>query len=124
LKLIKATTIDVGANELIRDYIHAELGKEVNALSGYYTAVDEKRIPYNGREALCLIGEYVTFGYCCGRSESSYAQVAGYIVNWKSKKDRDGTPISEVEPIADEKARRDLTDIIRGSEFVRIVEFL
>jgi hypothetical protein len=47
-------------NGLIRDYIHAELGKEVNALSGYYVAVDEKKVPYNGREALCFIGEYVT----------------------------------------------------------------
>jgi hypothetical protein len=111
-------------NGLIRDYIHAELGKEVNALSGYYVAVDEKKVPYNGREALCFIGEYVTHGYCCGRSESSYAQVAGYIVNWKSKKDAHGTPISEVEPITDEKARKYLTDIIKQSEFVRIVEFL
>jgi len=111
-------------NDLIRDYIHAELGKEVNALSGYYTAVDEKKVPYNGREALCFIGEYVTEGFCCGKSESRYAQVAGYIVNWKSKNDKNGTPISEVEPITDEKARRDLTDIIKRSEFVRIIEFL
>ena len=109
---------------MIRDYIHAELGKEVNALSGYYMAVDEKKLPYNGREMLCFIGEYVTHDYCCGRSESSYAQVAGYIVNWKSKVDAHGTPISEVEPITDEKARKDLTDIIKQSEFVRIVEFL
>ena len=107
-----------------KDYIHAELGKEVNALSGYYTAVDEKKVPYNGREVLCFIGEYVTHGYCCGKSESSYAQVAGYILNWKSKKDASGTPISEVEPIMDEKEKRDLTDIIKQSEFVRIVEFL
>jgi hypothetical protein len=45
-------------------------------------------------------------------------------VNWKSKKDAHGTPISEVEPITDEKARKYLTDIIKQSEFVRIVEFL
>ncbi|MFA5056423.1 MAG: hypothetical protein WC562_09710 [Dehalococcoidia bacterium] len=109
---------------MIRDYIHAELGKEVHALSGYYTAVDEKSMPYNGREVLILLGEYATDGWCCGKSESSYAQVAGYIVNWKSKVDKDGSFISEVEPITDEKARRDLTDIIKGSEFVRIVEFL
>ena len=96
----------------------------MHALSGYYTAVDEKKVPYKGREALCLIGEYVTFGYCCGRSESSYAQIAGYIVNWKSKKNKDGTPISEVEPVTDAKAKKDLTDIIKASEFVRIVEFL
>jgi len=109
---------------LKRDYIHAELGKEVNALSGYYVAVDEKKMPYNGREVLCFIGEYVTHGYCCGKSESSYAQVAGYILNWKSKVDALGTPISEVEPITDGKARKDLTDIIKQNEFVRIVEFL
>ena len=109
---------------MIRDYIHAELGKEVNALSGYYVAREEKRIVYNPKEVLCLIGDYVTEGFCCGKSESSYAQVAGYIVNWKSKKDAHGTPISDVEPITDEKARKYLTDIIKGSEFVRIVEFL
>lgn len=109
---------------MIRDYIHAELGKEVNALSGYYTAVDEKKVPYNGREVLCLIGEYVTHGYCCGRSESSYAQIAGYIVKWKSKQDKNGVPISEVEPITNEQEKRELTEIIKASEFVRIVEFL
>ena len=109
---------------MIRDYIHAELGKEVHALSGYYVAVDEKRVPYNGREVLCLIGAYETFGWCCGKSDSSYAQIAGYIVNWKSKKDQKGTAISEVEPITEEKAKKDLIDIIKGSEFVRIVEFL
>ena len=109
---------------MIKDYIHAELGKEVNALSGYYTAVDEKKVSYNGREALCFIGEYVTHGYCCGRSESSYAQVAGYIVKWKSKKDKNDMPVSEVEPITDEKAKKELTNIIKGGEFVRIVEFL
>ena len=107
-----------------RDYIHAELGSEVHALSGYYVAREEKRIVYNSKEVLCLIGDYVTEGFCCGKSESSYAQVAGYIVNWKSKKDAHGTPISEVEPITDEKARKDLTDIIKQNEFVRIVEFL
>ena len=109
---------------MIRDYIHAELGKEVNALSGYYVAIDEKRIVYNSKEVLCLIRDYETEGFCCGKSESSYTQVAGYIVRWKSKKDAHGTPISEVEPITDEKARRDLTDIVKQSEFVRIVEFL
>jgi hypothetical protein len=111
-------------NELIRDYIHAELGKEVNALSGYYVAREEKRIAYNSKEVLCLIGDYVTEGFCCGKSESSYAQVAGYIVNWKAKREKNGTPVSEVEPITDEKAKKDLTEIIKGSEFVRIVEFL
>lgn len=108
---------------MTKDYIHAELGKEVHALSGYYIAVDEKRVPYNGREVLCLIGAYETFGWCCGKSSSSYAQVAGYIVNWKSKMDKSGTPVSEVEPITDENAKRELTDIIKASEFVRIVEF-
>jgi hypothetical protein len=111
-------------NELVREYVHAELGNEVHALSGYYVAREEKRIVYNSKEVLCLIGDYVTEGLCCGKSESSYAQVAGYIVRWKSKKDKNDTPVSEVEPITDEKARWDLTDIIKGSEFVRIVEFL
>jgi len=109
---------------LKRDYIHAELGSEVHALSGYYVAREEKRIVYNSKEVLCLIGDYVTEGFCCGKSESSYAQVAGYILNWKSKVDALGTPISEVEPITDGKARKDLTDIIKQNEFVRIVEFL
>ena len=109
---------------MIREYIHAELGIEVHALSGYYVAREEKRIAYNSKEVLCLIGDYVTEGFCCGKSESSYAQVAGYIVNWKSKKDAHGTPVSEVEPITDEKEKRDLADIIKQSEFVRIVEFL
>ena len=109
---------------MTREYVHAELGSEVHALSGYYVAQEEKRIVYNSKEVLCLIGDYVTEGFCCGKSESSYAQVTGYIVNWKSRVNAQGTPISEVEPITNEKEKRELTAIIKGSEFVRIVEFL
>jgi len=100
---------------MTREYVHAELGSEVHALSGYYVAQEEKRIVYNSKEVLCLIGDYVTEGFCCGKSESSYAQVAGYIVNWKSKKDAHGTPISEVEPITNEKEKREASSFVSSS---------
>ncbi len=109
---------------MTKEYIHAELGEEVQALSGYYVAVDEIKVPYKDKEVLCLIGEYVTDGWCCGRSESRYAQVAGYVVEWKSLKSDNGTSVSMVEPINHEREIRELSDIIKGNEFVRIVEFL
>ena len=87
------------------EYVHQKIGEEVQALAGYYAVTDELRLKHNGREVLCIIGICAIESSCCGGRSFRYAQVPGYLVNWKSKKDKEGRSVSEVEPITDEATK-------------------
>ncbi|MCJ7808132.1 MAG: hypothetical protein MUP73_05470, partial [Dehalococcoidia bacterium] len=94
------------------EYVHTELDKEVNALAGYYTPLEEHRLEHNGKEVLCVTGISVIESSCCGTGGCAYAIVPGYIMNWKFKENEAGLPISEVETIADKVARKEITAIL------------
>jgi hypothetical protein len=108
---------------MAREYVHQELGKEINSISGYYVPLDEKRMEYNGKEVLCVTGSYMIDNSCCGRGGCTYAIVPGYIVKWEARKADSGASVSEVEPIRDEKVRRDITAILKDSECAGSIEF-
>jgi hypothetical protein len=106
-----------------REYIHQKLGEEINSISGYYVPLDEKRIDYNGKEVLCVTGSYMIDNSCCGLGGCTYAIVPGYIVKWEVRKTESGASVSEVEPIDDEEARRDIAAILKDREFAGSIEF-
>jgi hypothetical protein len=112
-----------------RDYVHQELDKELSVPSGYYILFKELRLKQDGREVLCVTGVGMLECSCCageylcaGRG-GLYALVPGYIVSWKSSVNEAGLPISEVEPIEDEKTRRDIALTIRETEHIQNIEF-
>jgi hypothetical protein len=49
--------------------------------------------------------------------------VPGFVAKWKVKKNKAGLPISEVEPIEDEAARREIGKTIRETENIRNIDF-
>ena len=100
------------------EYIHQELGKDVNALAGYYTPMNELRLEHDGKEVLCVTGLGVIESSCCGTGGCAYAIVPGYIVNWKYRVNDTGMPVSEVEPVADKGARREITAILQEGQYV------
>ena len=105
------------------EYIHDKLGQTVESIAGYYTPMKELRPVRNGREVLCILGaaaiesSYYRIGSC------AYALVPGYIVKWKFKESDSGMPVSEVEPIRDEEAQRDISAAINEIEPVTIIDF-
>lgn len=107
------------------EYTHQEIGEEVQARAGCYAVTDELRLKYDGREILCIIGYCNIDASCCGNRSFRYALVPGYIVNWKGKKNKEGRPISEVEPIADEKAKQHVITTLRDTQtiFRQNIEF-
>jgi len=105
------------------EYVHQELGKDVTALAGYYTPLNEHRLEHNGKEVLCVTGLGVIESSCCGTGGCVYAIVPGYIVSWKFKENDAGLPISEVEPVADKAVRQEIAAILRERECVGNVEF-
>lgn len=104
-------------------YTHLTLNEENCSFAGYYEPQKEVRLNYNGREVLYVVGQAVIESSCCGAGGWSYIMVPGYIRRWQKETDNSGLSVSEVEPITDEEARRNISRIIAEREGISQVEF-
>jgi hypothetical protein len=104
-------------------YTHLELNRDVPAPSGYYTPQKEVRLKYDGQEVLYTVSQAVIESSCCGASDFNSALVPGYIIKWRAEKNKEGLPISEVEPIIDENSRDAIRKFIKETEHVSRTEF-
>jgi hypothetical protein len=104
-------------------YTHLELNKDVPTPSGYYTPQKEVRLQFDGREVLYVLSQAVVDSSCCGVGDFNNALVPGYIVKWRGEKNKDGNPVSLVEPVADEKTRDAIRHIIKEKEHITRTEF-
>jgi hypothetical protein len=105
------------------DYIHPVLNQAVRSISGHYIVSQEKRMSYNGREVLYLIGCAVVDTSCCGPGGCSYALVPGYVKDWKYKTGSDDLCVSRVEPIRDANVQSEIRRVIMKKEPVQQVDF-
>ena len=109
---------------MLTEYTHLELGKDYAAgTAGHYTPQQEVRLKYDNREVLYITGQTLIKATCCGTGNWGYAEVPGYIVNWRNKRNEAGLPISEVEPIADKKAQDKIRQIIEKNEAIPQISF-
>ena len=104
-------------------YTHQKLEEDVICPHGYYTPLKEVRLKYNNREVLYMVGHAVLESSCCGSAKGKYVTVPGYIVKWQSTKNEDGLPVSEVELISGEEARKNIKQLIREAEAISQIEF-
>lgn len=104
-------------------YTHQQLNLDIEAPAGYYTPKKEVRLPYNGREVLYVLNQTVIDSSCCGTADYQSVLVPGYIVNWQSAKNKENTPITEVEPITDKAIQKKIRKLIRDTENVTQTEF-
>lgn len=105
-------------------YVHAELNAEIEAIGGHYVVERELRIPHAGREVLVVIGHAVIDRSCCGFGGVGFADVPGYVTGWKESSARDGSPVSEVEPVRDEAAQKEIRSLVGREAPHRQVRFL
>ncbi|MHC1585287.1 MAG: hypothetical protein ACXQS7_03355, partial [Candidatus Syntropharchaeia archaeon] len=96
----------------VLEYTHTELDEDVKTISGYYIPEKEERLEYNKKEVLYVVGQGMIDSSCCGVGGCRYALIPGYIVNWKKKRNEEGFPVSEVEPISDKKEQEEIRKII------------
>ena len=111
-----------GPSALI-DFIHPVLNKAIRSISGHYILSQEKRLFYNGREVLYLIGCAVVDASCCGPGGCSYALVLGYVKQWKYRLTPDNLPVTQVEPIWNKDVQKALQRLIKENEPVQQVDF-
>ena len=91
---------------MIIDYAHAELGDDIQGRAGFYTAVEELTMPYNGREVLYVMGTARLERPCCGGACGwGYVQVPGFLVRKHIRGKGSASPVSKVEIIENEDDR-------------------
>lgn len=105
------------------EYTHLEIDKEVETFAGFYAPRKEVRLDHNGRELFYVVGQAVVESSCCGTGSFAYAIVPGYLLAWKNRRSERGLPISEVEPLSDEGARREIAKLIERSERITNIDF-
>ncbi|MDD5223020.1 MAG: hypothetical protein PHE84_03445 [bacterium] len=105
------------------EYVHGEIGEEIRFISGYYIIQEERRMKYNGRELLVVIGHAIVDNSCCGRTGCRYALVPGYIVNWKSRKNDKGIDVTDVDQIKDVSEQKKIAKDLQSKETLQQVNF-
>jgi len=108
---------------MVNKYTHLELNKEVSSIAGYYVPQKEVRLKYDNREVLYVIGQAVIESSCCAAGSWGYAVIPGYILKWQNETNEAGLPVSEIEPISNEEARKNISRLITEAEAVSQVEF-
>lgn len=103
---------------MIRDYVHLELGQEIESISGTYTPLKESTLKLNGRDILYAVGTAVVDTACCGSGSFLYAIVPGHVVNWKGREDKSGLSVSQVEPVEDETTKLEIAKTIMETESI------
>jgi hypothetical protein len=110
---------------MAREYEHFELGAEVRSIGGYYTIDKEVRVSCDGREVLVAFGYGAADTSCCGAGTGCrFANVAGYVLAWKTGAAPNGLPISQVEPIRDESTQDAIRKLVASIEPHCQVNFL
>jgi len=105
------------------EYVHLEVGKDITALAGLFRRLEELGWEREGGEVLCVIGTSTVESSCCGGGVCGYAIVPGYILKWKERENNEGLAVSEVEPISDRAAQREIARTIRETEHIQNVTF-
>jgi hypothetical protein len=110
---------------MAKDYMHPKIGEEVTAIAGHYAYEKENTVPVNGKDVLYFLGYGVVDTSCCGMGGGRFAVVPGYVIRYKYRTGKDGSPVSEVEPIENVwETRKEIIRLIEERESFCDVRFL
>lgn len=107
-------------------YTHLPLGECVEFLSASYWISQEDKVPYKGKEVLCIVRETSPISCCDGCRSPGFMSILipGFVTRFKYKKRKDGLFVSEVEPIEDEKVIEKIRRVVQEKYKLQQVEFL
>ena len=105
-----------------REYTH-ELGEETRSVSGAYTLEQEEVLEFSGRPLLIVLGYAVVDSSCCGVGGCRFALVPGFLIRSRDRRDAQGRPVSEVEPVADPELRERIGEWLKAERLVQQVQF-
>jgi hypothetical protein len=106
-----------------QDFTHPILGQEITAIGGHYVFNKEGRVRFGDLDVFYLVGYAVVDTSCCGVGGCAYALVPGIVREWKYKKNNEGLPVSQVEPLRDTDNQHEIQRRIQEKEMVQQVTF-
>jgi hypothetical protein len=89
----------------MREYVHGKTGEVARSVPLEFSVREEGRLDLDGRDLFYLVGETPIGSACVGAGILSYIFVPGFVVEWRASVSDDGSPVSRMEPVADEGAR-------------------
>jgi hypothetical protein len=107
------------------NYIHQEPGQEMQPNSGNSIPIEELRLQLNGREVLCVNRISVADMGCstCSMGISLDITVPGYILTWQARVNDAGLAVSVVEPVNDEKEKREIIAKLKETKDITSINF-
>ena len=104
-----------------RPFVHDLSGAQ--AIGGSFELHEELRLPVAGREVLVLLGAAHVDTACCGVGGCRYAVVPGWILRYRAGSTAEGVPVSEVDPVVGESARRRVREALTAREHLDQIVF-
>ncbi|MDD5747437.1 MAG: hypothetical protein PHP64_00035 [Actinomycetota bacterium] len=105
-------------------HIHYPLNQEIRSIGGYYKILEEGILDFQGDKVLFNLKAAHVDNSCCGSGGVGFISVLGYIVSWKSEKNEEGYPVTEVRRIKDKRSQGQIREILKKKyPYMNIVEF-
>ena len=105
-------------------YVHYPLNVEIRSIGGFYKVLEEGILDVDGQKVLyALKGAHVETS-CCGSGGVGFISVPGVVTSWKSGKDENGNPVSEVKHITSTKQKDRIRALLKQRfPYVNMVDF-
>ncbi len=110
---------------MAQDYVHlAQNGEEIGWEIRSYNAV-ESTFEHNGKEILLIEVEADNCTFCDGSyaQNLSGANIEGYILKWKYRKNEEGLPVSEIERIRDRTEQKGIAKNLKPRYAISQINF-
>ena len=107
-----------------KELIHPPLNSVIESISGHYEYVNESILDTGEKKLLYYTGYSVTDRSCCGTGGCIFISIPGYVINLRHTHKTDGSCISTVEPIVDDKERTRIRHLLKGEVYHHQVIFI
>jgi hypothetical protein len=106
------------------EYIHYPLNEEIRSIGGYYKVLQEGLLDFEDHKVLFALKGAHADTACCGPGGMGFLAVPGFVLSWKSGKNAEGLPVSEVKHITDTGTRKRIKAVLKQKfQYIDVVEF-
>lgn len=105
-------------------YTHYPLNEEIRGIGGYYMVLDEGVIDFEDRKVLYALKGAHFDTSCCTVRGVGLVSIAGYVTSWKSFKNEEGIPVSEVKHVTNTEERKRIKALLKQRfSYIEVFDF-
>lgn len=105
-------------------YVHLPIDEEIRSVGGYYKVLEEGILEFRGKKVLYVLKAAHVETSCCGAGGLGFISVPGFLISYKSEKNDNGLPVSEVKKVLDAEDRKSIRDVLlKKYPYISVVEF-